>query len=65
MVAISFVFEVNLKLLEVTEDSNRIIIGFMETSNVRYVMPLEKTLPFFKSSTPKIHQKTFPLQKAA
>ncbi len=61
---ISCVLEVYLKFLEITDDSERVIIGVMKTSPIRFQEETFQKVSFFRTLE-KTPTSDFPQKKAA
>ena len=62
---ISCVLELYLKLLEITDDSERIIIGVMKTSPIRFREETFQKVSFFRTLEKTPTSEYFPQKKAA
>ena len=63
LASVSLVLEVYLKRFEVTEDSNRIIIGLIENSTLLNVIPPENTISFIKFYPENRNQNNYVFKK--
>mgnify|MGYP005715605123 FL=1 len=62
---ISCILELYLKFLEITEDSERIIIGVMKTSPIRFREETFQKVSFFRTLEKTPTPEYFPQKKAA